>query len=427
MKRAKPFILIGIIITLIALIFTVLSITVIKMPFRIPKINEQSLAVDYSSQNNIMQQWENVRIYEPVKAHETVEEIIESVGDAIDEQSEKDFYKIFDELDKSVFDAYLEENKIAKNYETLFIDKADKTGVGTGIKDKSGNTILAVDSLNKVILLGQETESGAKVVIAKVKNPKQVGLSVVNDLNYWSKASEHAKSEKAIIAVNANNYSWNDAGKYGTSIGLIKRNNVLIRKAKTLENVVGLDKDGKIRFATDENSVSNIYSGIENRKPLIKDGVSRITDNTTRLARTGIGQLKDNTIVFIQIAGGAAGESNKGASEKEIIKIMEALGVVNGAELSSGQKSIIYWNNKILNETTGYADDGVKLPTAFVVRPNTDNQEKVAKTPTQTDKPASEQTTEADGEQVKEESSETVNTSINNDTLVDSTEDTVEN
>ena len=68
---------------------TILMIKFMKLPIEIPLVSEDTLSVDYSHQNDLMAQWENIRVYEVKERHDTVEEIIEAEKD-IEEQSEED-------------------------------------------------------------------------------------------------------------------------------------------------------------------------------------------------------------------------------------------------------------------------------------------------------------------------------------------------
>ena len=345
-----------------------------KLPINIPLINKNTLAVDYSAQNSLMAQWENVRIYEVKERPETVEEIIEATPE-IAEQSEDEFYKIFKEIDKTTLDAYFESNKdLEKSYEKLLIDKVDIDNTPTGIKTTTGDDVLAIDSFNKILIVGKKAVGGDNIKVVVVKDPKQIDFSVVDDLSYWDLIDTHAKKSQAILAVNANSYTWNESGKYGTTYGLVKWHGNVIRKQSSNEQIIGFNKDGNLRVGLSAK-LDDMYNATEYKKPLIENKVARgSVDNKVRLARTAVGQSEDGSMVIINGAGGESEQHAKGVTEAELVNIFKEFKAINASELSNGNKAVIYWNGRIVNKTFGYSEEGIKLPTALVVKPVTINE-----------------------------------------------------
>ena len=47
--------------------------------------------------------------------------------------------------------------------------------------------------------------------------------------------------------------------------------------------------------------------------------------------------------------------------------MMHDYGADNAVECSSGSRAIMYWNGRIVNETVGYPEDGVKLPNSLYI------------------------------------------------------------
>lgn len=369
-KKHMPIIITAIIILLLLAASTILMIKFMKLPIEIPLVSEDTLSVDYSHQNDLMAQWEDIRVYEVKERHDTVEEIIEAEKD-IEEQSEEDFYNLFKEIDKTTLDAYFEANKdVEKSYEKLLIDKADLDNTPTGIKTISGDDVLAIDSFNKILIIGKQAAGGENIKVVIVKDPKQLDLSVVENLSYWDQIETHAKKSQAILAVNANSYTWNSAGKYGTTYGVIKWHDNLIRKQYANDQIIGFTKEGDLKVGLSAN-LPDMYNATEYKKPLIENGVVKDSpDGSIRLARTAIGQSEDKSIIIINGAGGESSEHAKGMTEDELVNLFKEFGAVNASELSSGNKAIIYWNGRIINKTFGYSEEGIKLPTALVVKPS---------------------------------------------------------
>lgn len=119
-------------------------------------------------------------------------------------------------------------------------------------------------------------------------------------------------------------------------------------------------------------NVDELYNVTEFREPLINNNVTKDEhDNNIRLARTAVGQSADGSIVIINGAGGDTSSTARGITETELINIFDEFNVRNASELSNGNKAIIYWNGRVINKTFGYSENGIKLPTALVVKPAT--------------------------------------------------------
>lgn len=369
MKKKLPIIGTSVIMIVLLNASLVLMVKLIGFPINIPLINKSSLDVDYSYQNNLMAQWEDVRIYNVRERHETVEEIIESVE--IEKKSEEDFYKLFPEINKETLDNYLKEQDwFTGSYEKILIDKVDYDNTPTGIKTKNGDDILAIDSFNNILIVGKKTNTGDIVKVTLLKNKKQLDMSVVDNLSYWSNINEHAIKSRAILAVNANSYNWHPAGNYGTTHGLIKLRGNLIRKQADDNQIVGFTQDGDIKVGT-EAKVEDLYTATEFRRPLIRNSViAEGLNGDDKLARTAIGQRKDGAIVIVNAAGGDVPEYSKGITEKELANILSSFEVDKASELSRGNKAIMFWNGRVVNSTFGYNTDGVKLPTSIIIKPS---------------------------------------------------------
>lgn len=376
MKKIYGLILFIIIIAAILAVATIGIIKVLEMPFNIPKISQSNLDVDYSYANELISQWEDPRIYVPSTRHETIEDMLEDeevIADVV-VQTDTDFFDIFHEIDKASLTDYMQKNNITTGYETLFIDKVDFENTPTGIKTKDGHDVLAIDSFNGILIIGRETVNGDKIKVAIAKNKENLAMSLVDDMSYWDEIPDHAKKERAILGISANSYSWNEKGNYGINYGMIKRNGTLVRKHVDNNQIVGFTEEGDLVLGKNVKP-DTIYSATEFELPLIIDGNPRTegVGQELRLARTAVGQREDGAIIFIQVAGGGA-EQHKGATEKEVQDLMVDLGAINAAELASGNKSVIYWNGRVINETFGYRPEGLRLPTTLVIKPNTEKK-----------------------------------------------------
>ena len=361
MKQTPALIIVG-----TALIISALGIAygigaAMKLP--IPLVKDGIQNVDYSAQNKLIKEWDNVRIYQMAPAPPTVEQIVQAAP-ATEDTSDNTFVKKFTEVDENTLQKYVANNAAvaANGYTKLLIDKVDANNTPTGIKTTEGDDILAIDSYDNIIVAGL-TVNGQKAKLAIVKDNKKIDLSVVDDLRYWDTIDTHAIREKAILAINASGYTWNNTGNYGTMFGMAIRNGDFLRKANSPDQTVGFTKDGKMEIG---GSVADLYNACEYTPILIKDGnaVYSGTD-TNKAARTAIGQTANGDILMLVVDGDT---NTTGATLGDMLSIMRKYGAVNASNLSEGQCSVMWWNGRIVNTPFGDSS-GVKLPTVWAVKP----------------------------------------------------------
>lgn len=339
----------------------------------IPFLSSQHLSNSWAEQDELMSNWNNVVIYTP-KEDTSVETIVDNAVKKQDSTVEKQsddkeiFYKTFSEIDKESLEQYLKSNQtlISNGYSKLLIDKADVNNTDTGIKTTQGDTVLSIDAYDNIIIVGS-TVDGQKAKIAILKNKKQLGLSVVSDLSYWSQVSGHAKLEKAIFAVNASGYTWNDTGNYATLYGAAIRNGAVIRKYKNQSNLIGFNKDGDLHIGYGID-FSSVYNGCECGPALILNGKTTTLSDSNKSARTAIGQKSNGDIVIITVDG----STTVGATLTSLAGEFKKYEAVNAINLSGGNKSVMWWNGRIINNCYSSSTGGIKLPDAWVIRPVSD-------------------------------------------------------
>ena len=345
----------------------------IDLPFR------ESIKYDAEipqTTKNIMQQWANIVFYVPPEKHDTIEDMIADMDDMNIELPELDIKGICDMfplVDRTTLEDYIKNNpEVAENgYELLFIDKVDLMNTPTGIKTVHDHDVLALDAINGIMIIGVDVPSStgvSKVKLAVVNNPNQMDLSLVRDLSYWDIIEDHAKDTGAILAVNASGYNWHESGNYATMYGATKWRSEVYRKPSDVNDLICFDANG---FMTLGTSIDDAYNAIEMMPAMIKEGVIVEYDDTTeiRSAMSAIGQTYEGVTLIATASGGVYG-SNLGVKASDLTNIMNQYGAYNAVALSGGSRAIMYWNNRIVNETVGYDDHGVRLPNAIIVKPS---------------------------------------------------------
>ena len=189
-------------------------------------------------------------------------------------------------------------------------------------------------------------------------------------MSIWELAETHAEKSGALLVTNANGYVWHESGSYATLYGALKYNGELIRRPNDEAQIVTISEDGTLDANGD---IETALHAVEMGPILIDEGevVYSIEEGTAedRYAQTAIGQCDDGTTIIVVAAGSTYG-ANVGATYSEILQIMQDYGCTEASMLSGGSRSVMYYNGRVVNETIGYNDTGVRLPSAIIVRPN---------------------------------------------------------
>lgn len=321
----------------------------------------------------IARQWEDVVIYKPKVKISTVDEIIDIVE--LPEITEDELFVKLGELDESSLLQFITKNPncIENGYEKIFVDLVDKNNTDTGLRTKQGDKVLSIDAINSMMIAGRdiETPSGTcNIKIAIVKDKSQLDLSIADNMSIWELAETHAEKSGALLVTNANGYVWHESGSYATLYGALKYNGELIRRPNDEAQIVTISEDGTLDANGD---IETALHAVEMGPILIDEGevVYSIEEGTAedRYAQTAIGQCDDGTTIIVVAAGSTYG-ANVGATYSEILQIMQDYGCTEASMLSGGSRSVMYYNGRVVNETIGYNDTGVRLPSAIIVRPN---------------------------------------------------------
>ena len=384
-KKKQTQLLIMVIVIVAAIILTAYTYLLVKkmeLPIDLPFMPQQVLfESDISDVEPIIRSWTDMEIYEPVHIDDIISS--EETANTSPEQIQIKFETLtkFDDLiDTETLSNYLDGNlkAIENGYENMFFDEVTVENTGVGIKTLVGDDIYAIDNYDGIMILGRNFGTNSRAKLALVKKEADIQLDIVDNLTYWEEMVKNAARSKALLAINASDYIWNDSYNYGKITGIVKRNGDVIRKAYNGELVVGLDADKNL-VVGDEASTK---SAIEGTKILIADGksliempvvtettnesgeiVQTITEEGTRDARTVIGETSEGEIVYL-VADAFGG----GATEAELVQLLLDYNVTDAVMLSCGNRTTMFWNGRIVNELTNTDEDGLRLPTTWIVR-----------------------------------------------------------
>lgn len=385
-KKKKTQILVIVIVILATILLTAYSYLLVKymeLPINLPFMPQQVLQKsDISDVEPIVRSWTDMQIYEPVHIDDIISS--EKNNETPPEQIQIKFEKLtkFDDLlDTDTLSNYLDGHLsvIENGYENMFIDEVTIENQSVGIKTLVGDDVVAIDNYDGILMIARNFKNNSRAKLAIVKQDADIQLDIVDDLTYWEDMGVNASRSKAILAINASDYVWNNDYNYGKITGIVKRNGDVIRKAQTAELVVGLDENKNL-VVGDE---SKVKSAVEGTKVLITNGeavikmpeVTEVTnedgtvtkvlaeDTGERQARTVIGKTSSGEIVYL-----VADAFGEGATEAECVQLLLDYKVTDAVMLSCGNRTTMFWNGRIVNKLSGDNEKGLRLPTTWIVR-----------------------------------------------------------
>ncbi|MEA4823658.1 MAG: phosphodiester glycosidase family protein [Clostridiaceae bacterium] len=250
----------------------------------------------------------------------------------------------------------------------LMIDEADRDGKGTTIQTTNGDTVLALDTRNGILLV-RVTGDGFNGVLAIVRDPAQVGLVVTKKL--WSvgqRIPTLCEDNGAILGINASGFvDDGGTGNGGSPYGYVVSDGEVLSKTESWK-VVGFDYDNVLFTGSYKSLDRELRDAAEFKPLLINNGeiVVTVNDGWGINPRTALGQTADGTVLMLVINGRSA--SSLGCQSIDGARILAKYGAVQASALDGGSSSVMYYNGRVITYPSGSnKTDGRQIPNAFVV------------------------------------------------------------
>ncbi len=288
------------------------------------------------------------------------------------DKAEKNFYKIYSEIDEQSFEEYIEANadEVLNENRFLVIDKTSLQEKGINIKTIHGDQVLAIDTENALSIIKIEGD-GYVGRLAIIKDPSRVGVGLSESFGEKGAIiADIAQYNQAILAVNASGfYDPSGHGNGGMVFGLV------VSEGKTLNDAlngtnkkVGFDSQNKLKIGGEESSFS-FRDAVEFKPALIINGEVLVTGSAGWgiQPRTAIGQTPNGEVLLLIIDGRMPGYS-VGCTVGELAQIMERYGAVQACNLDGGSSSILYYNGQEISKPSAANKiNGRNIPNGFVL------------------------------------------------------------
>ena len=280
-----------------------------------------------------------------------------------------------DEMIKTVIsNNYVGElNDNTNSSDIVFSDSID-TGVYESIYEEQ---ILKRDPGNDLYKYFSIEINSTTAHVAVIYDSSRISYTLSKYINVGGqKLKDLAKSENAVIAINASGFSI--IGKKLVPMGaIIKDGKVLFQNGKIGEGLglIGFNKD-HVLMLTKEDPETAIANGMVDAMTfgpfLIVNGkAAEISGNGGwgYAPRTVIAQRKDGIVLFIVFDGRSLDSRAIGASMKDLIEILQRYKAYNAANLDGGGSSTLVINNEVIKRVGGWSYSGDRfLPDAWIVK-----------------------------------------------------------
>ena len=298
---------------------------------------------------------------------------------AASEITADDFFALFWELDRESMQAYLDAHPeaLSGGWSGININESGFNQSGTSIRTTMGEQVLAVNYLEKVLLVRVEGEK-YRGVLAVAKDPSKLSIEMSNGIgSYGQLAGEIAEAHGGLLAMTCNGFldpggqgNGGEIAGYAMSDGVAYGAHYPYSDAWPYARFEILT-DNSVRICHSDEPVSaDCRDATEFNPALIIDGeVLRSEYWTSENPRACIGQSDRQEMLMLVIEGRMPEEDILGTGVNECAAILARHGAVQAMNVDGGTSAILWYDGQYVtrcsNPQIRYTG-GRALPNAFV-------------------------------------------------------------
>jgi bla regulator protein BlaR1 len=260
---------------------------------------------------------------------------------------------------------------------TVMLTNAKNNPVLADNQDLKSNTTLSNEDKTSVITEYDITGKHFKGKVLLIPSDKKIVVGFNNDISKITKTtSQIAKENKAICAINAGGFKYDNTGEILSPTGIIMHEGKIIYndlKDNTSKiNMVAFTGSGKLlvgSYSLNELNKLSVTEAVSYGPALIVNGKSTIKegDGGWGIApRTAIGQKKDGTVIILSIDGRSV--KSLGGTLLDVQNILLEYGAVNASNLDGGSSSTMYYNGDVINNPCDISGER-NVSSTFMVLP----------------------------------------------------------
>lgn len=343
------------------------------IPYDIVKDVMNDYKAARESQMGITSNWgtEPTAATEPTMDQASVKPVVTTPTTEPENREEEAFYKLFPEIDRVSFEAYLKEHPstLDNGWDQIYINEAGLDKDGTTIETTEGDQILAVDVPNEILLI-RVSGSGYRGVLAIAKKNDKLHLYTSRYIGgYGEFIGDIAEANNGVLAVtgsgfldpdgNGNGgdlagYCMSEGEGYGYHYGW---------GYKRLE----LHEDHRFYITDAYDDVSEgTTDAVEFWPAMVLDGEIVVNDDWGGInPRCAVGQTKDEAFLMLMIEGRLI--DSLGTDVAECSRIMARYGVYQAMNMDGGTSAMMWYDGEYITRCSNTSlSEGRYLPNAWV-------------------------------------------------------------
>lgn len=287
---------------------------------------------------------------------------------------EEAFYDLYWELNRSSFEAYLDEHPevLANGWNNIYINEAGIYDDGTSIYTSMGEQVLAIDVPNKLLLLRVQG-SGYLGILAVGKDPAQLRCEASTHIgSFGQPMGEMVTSHNGVIGITANGFldpEGNGNGGTITGYSMCGGKDYGYHYREPKYKRIELTEDNKMYITDTLNPVaSDVTDAAEFEPSLIVDGemtVGGFYDWNSNNPRACIGQSARDEILMLVIEGRQLGRSI-GCDVETCANILMRHEAYTAMNMDGGTSAIMWYDGEYVTKCSNQNISSRYLPNAWV-------------------------------------------------------------
>lgn len=285
------------------------------------------------------------------------------------------FFGLFHELDQQSTLAYVEANPdaIVNGWDRLYINEAGLDDKGTTIKTIHGDSVLAIDAENGVLLI-RVTGSTFRGVLAIAKDPTRLTLELAAKFGTsGQQAGKIATKHNGILAMTASGFQdEGGVGNGGIATGVcVSHGEEYGDHFKWGYKRIELRKDHRMYIVDAPTKThKDTLHAAEFWPALVVNGENALGRNnqfTELNPRACLGQTKKGEVLMMVIEGRSI--TSLGATAEDCVEILLRYGCYQGMNMDGGTSAIMWFDGEYVTKCSNSdLKAGRLLPNAWVYK-----------------------------------------------------------
>ncbi len=291
-----------------------------------------------------------------------------------EDPAETAFYELFWELNRSTFEAYLEDHPEVLNngWENIYINEAGFNDKGTSIYTNMGEQVLALDAKNQILLVRVQG-TGYLGILAIGKDPAQIRCEASSGIgNYGQDIGTICKNSGGLIGITGNGFNDPEGNGNGGDIAgytMCEGKSYGLHYSQRGYKRIELTKDNKFYITNASSSVAeDVTDAVEFKPALIVDGrltVEGYGEHDGINPRAAIGQSSRGEILMLVIEGRLIGRSI-GTNVETCANILMRHDAYTAMNLDGGTSAVMWYDGEYVTKCSNANIQCRSLPNAWV-------------------------------------------------------------